>query len=547
MVSNRIKIIMRKTLYTTALLLIVNFLFGCDPQFGTSGGSSLTSTTDLGPTIGSVAEVVIPEAVLLEGYGLVGELMGTGSSECPTNIRKYLTQEILRQLPAQKTMDVERFINSNETAVVLVEGILPSLASKGQSFDVKVTALPGTQTTSLEGGRLYSTELKLAGTFGLSTRILAGAEGPLYVDEISNSPVDKRTGYVLGGAKALDEQKVGLIFHKADFATTNNVRNRLNERFGSGTANAVMPGRIEVTIPYKYRDQKQRFISIIKAMYFTWGPQIDKERIKTFVSRLAASRDGYESEVALEAIGNESLSKLRVLLNLSDEQVRLRAARCMLFLGDNEAFDTLRQIAMNPGSTNRTEALEAIADGADRRDAAFIARRLLRDNDFKIRLLAYKILRKLDDIAVEGEAIADDFYLERISQIGHRAIYVSRSDTPSIVLFDAPIYCVGNIFIQSKNSDITINAPSGAEYVTLLRRYPSRPGKVGQSKSSFVLSDIIRTLCEEPAKEGQREPGGLGVSYDQMAALLQQMCDKGAVRAEFHAGPLPKIGLNVKK
>ena len=56
------------------------------------------------------------------------------------------------------------------------------------------------------------------------------------------------------------------------------------------------------------------------------------------------------------------------------------------------------------------------------------------------------------------------------------------------------------------------------------------------------LSDIIRTLCGEPLTKGQRGRGGLGVSYADMIAILKQMCDTGAVRAEFQAGPLPKIG-----
>jgi hypothetical protein len=66
-------------------------------------------------------------------------------------------------------------------------------------------------------------------------------------------------------------------------------------------------------------------------------------------------------------------------------------------------------------------------------------------------------------------------------------------------------------------------------------------------KSSFDLGDVIRTLCTEPLTEGQKGRGGLGVSYAEVIALLKQMCDKGAVNAEFLAGPLPKIGINVKK
>jgi hypothetical protein len=219
----------------------------------------------------------------------------------------------------------------------------------------------------------------------------------------------------------------------------------------------------------------------------------------------------------------------------------------MLNLGSDEALETLRQIVLNKSSINRIEALEAITAGANRKDAAFIARRLLRDEDFNIRLAAYEQLRKLDDIAVERELISGDFYLERISQVERRTVYVSRSDTPKIVLFDAPIYCVGNIFIQSEDGNITINAPTGAEYVTILRKHPERPGDVAQLRSSFMLSDIIRTICSKQAKKGERKRGGLGVPYSQMAALLQKMCDKGAVRAEFRTGPLPEIGLNIKK
>ena len=70
---------------------------------------------------------------------------------------------------------------------------------------------------------------------------------------------------------------------------------------------------------------------------------------------------------------------------------------------------------------------------------------------------------------------------------------------------------------------------------------------VAQMKSSYDIGDIIRILCLDPATEEQKDRGGLGVSYAEMISLLKQMCDKGAINAEFHAGNLPKIGLNVKK
>ena len=540
-------IIIRKTFGVTRikgrpiglLLLIALLIVSCGEQG--RGVKDLAPTIDLGTTIGSLAEMSWPESIRLEGYCLVVGLRGTGSAECPPQIRAYLAQHLLTQFP-RRTINIERFIGGSDTAVVLVEGIMPAVASRNEYFDVRVTALGGTQTTSLEGGFLLGTELKTVGTFGIKTKVVADARGPVFIDKISTSEMNKRIGYVLGKGKVLDEYKVTLVLGEPDFRTTNNIRNRLNGLFGDGTAKVVLPGRLEVKVPAKYREQKQRFISIIKATYLTHSTEIIRERIKTFIRKLAALQDADASEIALEAIGNQSLSGLVVLLNVPNEQVRLRAARCMLNLGSDAGLATLRQIAMDRGSAYRVEALESITTGARRNDAARISQRLLRDDDFHIRLAAYEQLRKLDDIAVSQEFIAGNFYLEQIVQTPHKSIFVSRSGQPRIVLFGAPIRCSDGIFVRSADGDITIDAPVGQEYVSIIRKHPLRPGVIAQLKSSFEVGDIIRTLCEKPLKKGEQGRGGLGVTYADVIALLKRMCDKGAVKAEFWAGPLPKIG-----
>ena len=529
-------------------LLITLLIVGCGEQGRAGKGSDdLISTTDLGTTIGSLAEVSWPESIRLEGYSLVVGLRGTGSAECPPQIRAYLAKYILTQFPGRK-MSVRRFISGLDTAIVLVEGIMPAVASRNEHFDVRVTALPGTQTTSLEGGWLLDTELKTVGTFGITTKVIAEAKGPVFIDKIGTSDlsdkseINKRAGYVLAGGRVLDEYKVTLVLGEPDFRNINSIRNRLNELFGDGTAKPVLYGRLDVIVPAKYRDQKQRFISIMKATYLTHSTEIIRERIKIFIRKLASSQDAYASEIALEAIGNQSLGGLSVLLNVSNEQVRLRAARCMLNLGGDAGLTTLRQIAMDKGSAYRVEALESITTGARRNDAARISQRLLRDDDSHIRLAAYEQLRKLDDIAVTQERIAGNFYLEQIVQTPHKSIFVSRSGQPRIVLFGAPIRCSGGVFVRSADGNITIDAPAGQEYVSITRKHPFRPGVIAQLKSSFEVGDIIRTLCAKPLKKGERGRGGLGVTYADVIALLKRMCDKGAVKAEFWAGPLPKIG-----
>jgi len=526
-----------KTVCVISIVLIA-FFGGCGEPTG-KGPGELVPEVDLGTTIGSLAEVFSFDTIGVEGYGLVGGLNGTGSTECPPQIRAHLRQYILQQL-LQDKIDVDKLIGSRDTAVVLVQGLMPAAVSKNQYFDVKVAALLGTQTTSLEGGWLYGVALR-AGSFGLTAKVLATAEGPVFIDTIDTSGTNKRAGYILAGGTVLDRYKISLALRRPDYRTASLIRNRLNERFGEGTAKAVSPSQIELKVPAEYREQKQRFISIVKATYLAETEDVIKERIRTFVRKLGASEDKYSSEIALEVIGNKSLRKLSALLNSSDEEVRLRAARCMLNLGSNKGLKTLRQIASDRKSFYRVEALEAITAGASRNAAAAISRKLLRDEDFAIRLAAYEQLRKLDDIAITQRLIARDFYLEQITQTKHKAIFVSRSGQPRIVLFGAPIYCRDNVFVQSADGNITINAPAGQEYISIIRKHPKRPNVIVQLKSSFELGDIIRTLCEEPLEKTDQGRRGLSVSYAEGIALLKQMCEKGAVQAEFRAGPLPKI------
>ncbi|MHC4534887.1 MAG: flagellar basal body P-ring protein FlgI [Planctomycetota bacterium] len=529
-------IVIRKIVCVITAVLVGCFIVGCG-----EGSKDLNPAIDLGTTIGSLVEMSWPESVKLEGYGLAVGLMGTGSGECPPQIRTYLEQHIQTLFPGRR-VNIERFISGSDTAVALVEGIMPTVASRNENFDVRVSALDGTQTTSLEGGWLLGTELKSVGTFGITTKIVAEAKGTVYLDKFGTSKINKRTGYVLAGGKVLDEYKITLKLHEPDLRMTNNIRNRVNELFGDVTAKVVLPGRLEVTVPAKYKEQKQRFISIMKATYLTQSTEIIGERIKMFIGKLAALQDADASETALEAIGNQSLIGLNTLLSVPNEQVRLRAARCMLNLGSDAGLMTLRQIAMDIKSAYRIEALESITAGARRNDAARISQRLLRDNDFRVRLAAYEQLRKLGDISVTQELVGSNFYLEQIAQTEQKAIFVSRSSQPRIALFGAPIQCSSRIFVRSEDSSITINAPSGQSYVSIIRKHPRRSGVVAQLRSSFALSDIIRTLCEKPTEEGKPGQGGLGVPYADVIALLKRMCDKGAVKAEFWAGALPKIG-----
>jgi len=506
----------------------------------------LVPQIELGTTAGSLVEVFSYQTIPVEGYTIAGALEGTGSRECPQAIREYLEKFILKQLPVQQT-SLEKIINSPNTAVVLVSGLMPFNKGKGSRFDIKVEALTGTQTTSLEGGWVYQTELRPTGAFAVALKAFGRASGPIYVDKIGSRDPDKRVGYILGGGTVLQEDRIVLALRTPDYKTANAIRNRINSRFGYNTAKAASNSQIELRIPEEYNDNRKRFIELVRSIYMQQSPALIKERILSSVRRLAVAADKQDSEITLEAIGKQSIDKLSALLNHSSEEVRLRAARCMLNLGDDRGLERLGDIAFDNTSAYRFEAIEAISRAASRNDAANILRRLLKDDNFDIRLAAYENLHKLDDIFITEDLIAGSFLLEQIIQSPYKTVYVSRSGQPRIVLFGAPIYCRRNSFVESGDGRITLNAAAGQNYVSIIRKHPTHAEAIIKLQSSFELADIIRTLAEEPVKKPGSRRLGVGVNYAEIISILKQMSEAGAIEADFRAGELPKIELNIKR
>ncbi len=497
------------------------------------------SVTESGTTIGQVAGIFSPDYIPVQNYAIIGGLAGTGSADCPPNIRDYLKQYILRYIPST---DIDKFINSPDTSIVIAEGLMPT-TGKDALFDVRVAVPGAAQTRSLEHGQLYGAELRAAGSFGLTTKVLARVEGPIYIDKIEPTG-EKRVGYILGGGRALDDYRMMISLRQPDYFVASAIRNKLIERFGQNTAKAISAGQVEMTLPAQYAGRKQHFINIVKVTYLSLSSQDRQKKIDELISSLAGPGDRAGAEIAIEAIGKDALGPLEKLLSSDDADTRFRVARIMLNLGSDMGLDILRVVAFDPASNRRMEALEAIGNSGKRGDAIAVCRRLLRDNDVAIILAAYEHLKKMDDLSISDEPIGRCFYLENISLAEEKLVFVSRSAQPRIALFGGPLFCRANMFIQSEDGSITLNAPQGQERVTVIRKIPGRPDIPPVSLNcSYELSDIIRTLGDEPTRRSPTDSVGLAVPYSDIIALLNQMVQKGAIDCQFRAGPMPQIAL----
>ena len=201
---------------------------------------------------------------------------------------------------------------------------------------------------------------------------------------------------------------------------------------------------------------------------------------------------------------------------------------------------TLRDIAQDKNSAYRIEAIDAVGTAAGRKDVIALMSRLIHDDDFEIRFVAYKYLRKFDNITISRTVIAQAFYVEEIYQTSNKVIFASRSSMPRIALFGSPINGAEDVFIESDDGRIIINAQKNDKYMSVMRKDPGSGKLIGPLKCRYDIADLVRTLGAPLVadKEKNRRPG-LQVPYDDIISLLKKMCQKGAVDADFITSDLP--------
>lgn len=543
-----------KTSVCVVVLAMSALLHGCDENAKNAIDPTLLKPVQLDATIGSLALLREYGATPVIGHGIVAGLAGTGSSQCDPTLRTMLTKYILQQMPDLTDFSPNGFINSKDTAVVEIYGIIPSLATKGQRFDLRVHTMFGSQTTSLAGGTLYTADMKelsrflavnARSRFSVYLRSIATSAGPIFVDRTGDtSSIDENAGYILAGGIVRNDVQIAVTLLNPNYHTASAVRNRLNERFGPGTARAISPGEILLQIPPKYGRQKARFLALVSALYLTNSEQLQLQRIEGLIEDLRRARQVQAAATALEAVGKTVADDLMEFLNADSQSVRFHVGRTLLNLGDDRGLWVLREIIADKNSEYRMAAIAAIGYSARRKDAIATLTGLLPENSLEVKLAAYEHLRRLDDISVSTTLTDNGLLVDKVACPGPKMIYAQRKSSPRIVLFGDPIRCEKNFFVNLPDLGIIINAQEGERFVSMLRKFPNRARPFGPIKSTFKVSDIIRTLCDDPdVRNNARKRPGLGVSYDDAAAILEYMCKIGAINADFKSGPLPQIEL----
>jgi hypothetical protein len=527
--------------------------------------------------------------VLVSGYGLVVGLNGTGGQPLNDQLAASMERE-LGLMGVGKNADVLRgtalegktprqVLQDPNVAVVMVRAAVAPGAPIGSPFDVVVDAM---NASSLEGGRLWSTELRLgpATSFGgVKSRKLAAARGPLFTNPFAAEDAlaageNAVRARVLSGGVVTDTLNIVLSLNNPGHGRASQIVSAINSRFpsGAGDAGPIARGRsdasVEVSVPARMAREPGEFLRVLQNL------QIDASAPELYARR-------YTQEIidqpelaeqlswALEALGPRAIAPIRELYDSPELAPRLAGLRAGAKLNDARAAVPLRELAKSGRGTVRTRAIAMLTDVDAGAGVDITLRELLAEDDLQVRVAAYEALAaraeraefnrlwrlqqsspdlkeqrmspaQLEDVArtslsassiqgVDRRAIEGKFLLDRIPG-GSPMIYVTQQGVPRVVLFGGEDRIATDKFVNLWNDRLLIaGAETGGGLKVQYRRPDGR--LIGGQQCRATITDLIKLLATRSTPEDPRP--GLDFSYGQVVAVLAALEESGAVTAAY--------------
>lgn len=510
--------------------------------------------------VGTVAAETILDGyqpVVVHGYGLVVGLDGTGSSDVPPEVRAHILATAARHgIGSEQSgwgrLSPESLLNSPDTAVVVVQGVIPPGAPDGTLFDVRVSAHPTSSTSSLEGGRLYTADLlpavhpemglrALPPTGSQQPAPLAQGGGPVFINPFADptSPddtVDRRTGWILNGGSVLKDMPLKLRLVQPSHTRASIIQDAVNTRFPQdrGTAYETAHGEndeaIAIRVPDEYAGSTEDFVELLRHTTIRqFAPESVAETIRRYVLENPAT--AFDAAWRWRALGPRCLPTIRQLYDNPQELPRLAALRAGASLGDPLVTPHLIHMAQSGSTGVRAQAIELLADmGLDPViDQAL--RGLLDDPDLELRLAAYDALNQRGDPMIERFTVDDKFVVD-VVESDFPMIYIAQVGMPRLALFGRDLSVRTPVTMTTWSRRFMMKGDGGDREIEVYYRPPDAI----QGSSHLVdvnVADLIRFLGHS-ARPDKPLPG-LGFSYSQVIGVLHQIWRQGYLEADFKA------------
>ncbi|MBQ9128418.1 MAG: flagellar basal body P-ring protein FlgI [Thermoguttaceae bacterium] len=490
-----------------------------------------------------VLDLARPEnmhAAKIEGATLVRGLAGTGADEPPSTYQQLVLQDLQRDVDQKRTAKSQ--IASLDTAIVLLETIVPPGARVGDRLDVTLKLQPGSEASSVQGGYVRGAELYQYMAADVIRRgyKLGVVDGYVTLDPdlvANKSPVAYKQGKIVGGAVVSRSRPIWLELKENERSPgiAKQVEDVINKRFsytktgyaGKKKVAEAKSGatRINLEVPEEYRDNIVRYVNVVCAISFFETADELNERIDRLAVQLLDPETSEFASSQLEAIGpsNEKVvDAIRKGTTSPDATVRFNSAITSAYFN----------IRADRQQTARVLA-EFAATDAERRPASLATlgvcmktsfdvdaelRKLLAAPENETRYGAFRALwtRNPSDYMIQGENLANQFAYHCLNCGGTPFAHVAMSSRPEIVLFNADqIFLQGEIYIEA-NPRLTIRT-DGDEIV--VKKYETTDGINEQRRVGFKVDETIRAIV------------AVGGSYSDVVSFLTQAKTAGCLKS----------------
>jgi len=530
-------------------------------------------------TIFERVDMVDAEPLPLSGYGIVARLKGTGDNKVlPTAVRDYVIKQMVRKgigsklmPPPYDTMSPEEMLRDPTISVVRVDAFLPPGARKGDMFDVQVSALPESETSSLQHGMLWRTELKRNGANmiepGYEIPTPAYAQGPIFVNPAYalNTPTAQtdvsrgiatqssaamrnslRYGVVQAGefegdstgARAMEYRPLMLRLRQPQRSLARGIELLIEQRFASFkeySAEKIAAAKDEaviiVQVPAQYHGDWEHFSGVFLHMYLDSRPEVLALKAQQLAVE-AVKPDAKLEDISycFEAIDKPALPFLAPLMTNGDRAVAFAATRAAAYIGDPTAQDVLVRIASTKDHPFQINAVQVLGD-LPKSPAVFgELRRLLDSDQTLVRIEAYRQLARnfipgqdadsQHSAPFYSKMIGEKFVLDIVPSTGSPLIYATRRGIPRVAIIGGKPSLNMPVMFSAMDDQLTISSAADRKTVKIYYRGPELRKPVTVASNPDVAELVARMGGEGPV--GQPT---LSFSYGDIVAMLQSMAD----------------------
>ena len=505
------------------------------------------------------------EPAIATGYGIVVGLNGNGSNEMPPQVRAHLMADLARRGLGESTrgwgdLTPTQLLNSEDTAVVIVEAVIPQAASgrkpsragadrnhpslSGTKFDIHITAEPSSTTTSLEGGHLMPTFLRLGqlSTGKSQAREVAVASGSLFINPfadsgtVSGTSITRNSGRILEGGEVLYNMPMRLVLIEPSHARSSMIQTAVNrvfpEEFGQDgpTAHGISDEQVEIRVPPSWKDDVPAFMDLMTHITIrSQKPESVAMSVKRLLLQDPSPKNAHAAAWRWRAIGERSLPIIRQLYDHPDELPRLAALRAGGGLADPLSVPYLIEMATSEiGLGSRLDAIDLLSNMPSDYRIEVGLRPLLDTNDLEIRLRTAEVLADRQDPAIKQYVVNKKFNLILVPS-SHNMVYVTQTGWPKIIL-TGDIEIERPLTLSAWNNHLIVKDSEEEFKVDVRYQKSDKHNAVHQTVNAdlptFTMFLAHLTTPEDPAP-------GLNLSYSRTIGAIHALWKQNYLNADF--------------